>query len=330
MRVLVAGLGSMGKRRVRNLLALEVETIVGVDPRQDRREEAASEYGIAVHADLEEALTAFRPDALIVSTPPDRHMDVAERAVRTGMPCFIEASVVDAERILALHEATHSSGPIIAPSCTMRYFPGPTKAREVILSGKIGTPLSFTYQTGQYLKDWHPWEPIESYYVSKRATGGCREIVPFELTWLNPLFGKPKPISCVKKRLGDLGVDIDDIYHVVLEYPGEVLGTITVDVLTRPKASRELRVIGSTGQLVMSADENVVRFASISCPEWTRLPLDKGSVHSGYINPEEPYIRELGDFLVAVSSGRREAFPNTLIEDYEILRLLEKLEQLSD
>jgi predicted dehydrogenase len=36
----------MGKRRVRNLRALQIEHIAGVDPREDRRAEAMERYGI--------------------------------------------------------------------------------------------------------------------------------------------------------------------------------------------------------------------------------------------------------------------------------------------
>ncbi len=46
MKFLIAGLGSMGKRRIRNLLALGERDIVGFDIRADRRQEALDRYGI--------------------------------------------------------------------------------------------------------------------------------------------------------------------------------------------------------------------------------------------------------------------------------------------
>ena len=39
MQVLVVGLGSMGKRRIRNLIKLGFKNIIGFDPRLDRRVE---------------------------------------------------------------------------------------------------------------------------------------------------------------------------------------------------------------------------------------------------------------------------------------------------
>ena len=324
MKVLVIGLGSMGKRRLRNLKALGIDAVAGVDPRPDRRAEAAKIRALPTFASLEEGLNAFSPDALVISTPPDQHMDCAFLAARRGLPCFIEASVVDAERILELQRLTEERGPLIAPSCTMRYFPGPRKVKELIAVGAIGKVLNVNYHTGQYLRDWHPWEAIEDYYVSKRATGGCREIVPFELTWLNDVFGDPQPLACLRGRVGDLRIDIDDIYYCWLRYPGNVTASITVEVLSRPAATRELRVLGSDGQLVFSADDNSVRVCSVASPSWIHHELQRGRAADGYINPEEPYVAELGDFLGAVSSRGR--FPNSLLDDYRVLQVLNELE----
>ena len=66
MRFLVIGLGSMGKRRVRNLQALGHRNVAGFDPHVDRRNEAADKYGSVVYPDFATAAEAFRPDVLII------------------------------------------------------------------------------------------------------------------------------------------------------------------------------------------------------------------------------------------------------------------------
>jgi predicted dehydrogenase len=330
MKFLVIGLGSMGKRRVRNLLAIGGHHVAGFDPRADRRAEAQDKYGIAVFDSVEGALAGFAPDALVISTSPAHHMTYARIGQARQLPCFIEASVVEADAILALHEQTREHGPLMAPSCTMRFFPGPKKVKQLIAEGVIGKVLNINYQTGQYLPDWHPWEKIEDFYVSERATGAGREIVPFELTWLNDIFGQPTPLACAKAKLTDMNADIDDIYHCLLRYPDNVLANVTVEVISRPQSCRELRVLGSTGEIVMSADDNCVRYASVAHPQWVRIDLGGGSVEAGYINPEEPYIAEMTAFVNAIVSGERSSYPNTLLDDYNILQTLYQLETLSE
>lgn len=330
MKFLVVGLGSMGKRRVRNLQALGYHCIAGFDIRGDRLAEASEKYAIQTYTSFEAALDQFKPDALIISTSPKYHMDYAWPAYRKGLPCFIEASVVDAEKVRELGTLVKSSGVVMAPSCTMRYFPGPKRVKEIIKKGLIGKPVNINYQTGQYLSDWHPWEPIEEFYVSDRETGGCREIVPFELTWLNDIFGQPEALACVKAKVTDLSADIDDIYHCLLRYPQNVLANMTVEVVSRPCATRELRVLGSEGEVVMSADENCVRYARAGSQDWVRFPLDGGTVEAGYINPEEPYIAEMGDFVAAAKSRDQAKFPNSLEDDWSVLQVLYRLESFTE
>jgi len=329
MNYLVIGLGSMGKRRVRNLQALGIKNVAGFDTRVDRRHESQKKYGIPVFDSLETAMKDFLPHAFMISTPPDLHMHYAFYAYEHGISCFIEASVVDADKIKQLSEKIRGTKIIMAPSCTMRYFPGPKKVKELIRAGAIGRVLNVNYQTGQYLPDWHPWEDIREFYVSKRETGAAREIVPFELTWLNDVFGESQALACVKAKLTDMPADIDDIYHCLLRYDGNVIANITVEVISRPKACRDMRVLGSDGEIVLSADSNSVRYINTSMEEWTEFKFDEGTIESQYINPEEPYIAEVKDFVSAVEEKDQLLFPNSLDADCKILQTLYALEKMA-
>ena len=69
MKILQVGLGSMGKRRIRNLLSLGYKDITGFDLREDRRKESKSTYNIRNISNLKPNVLADT-DTLIVSTPP--------------------------------------------------------------------------------------------------------------------------------------------------------------------------------------------------------------------------------------------------------------------
>jgi len=329
MNYLVIGLGSMGKRRVRNLQALGLEHVAGFDPRADRRQESAEKYGIEIFDNLDNAMQTFEPNVFVISTPPDLHMHYAYFAFERGISCFIEASVVDAEKIKLLSQKVENTNIVMAPSCTMRYYFGPKKIKELISEKVIGEILNINYQTGQYLPDWHPWEKIEDFYVSTRETGAAREIVPFELTWLNDIFGDAKALACVKAKLTDMPADIDDIYHCLLRYNGNILANLTVEVISRPKATRKMRILGSDGELIFSAETNSVSYINTSMDSWKEYKFDTGTVESEYINPEEPYIAEMKDFVTAVNAKDQSLYPNTLQNDYGVLQTLYALEQLT-
>ena len=329
MRSLVIGLGSMGKRRVRNLQALGESDIAGFDPQEKRINESKEKYNIKTYDDFNKAVSSFKPDIFIISTPPDLHMKYAYYAKDNNIDCFIEASVVESKKILDLVKIAKEKKLIMAPSCTMSYFPAPKKIKELILNNTIGKALNYNYQSGQYLPDWHPWEKIEDFYVSNPATGGCREIVPFELTWLNAIFGNPKPLACVKTKLTDMNADIDDIYHCLLQYPNNMIGNLTVEVVSRPKAVREIRIIGSKGEIAYSADTNSLKYINTDMDSWEVISFESGTIEKEYINPEEPYINEIKDFLNAVQNRDSSLFPNNLEKDYQVLQNLYRLEKLS-
>ncbi len=333
MKFLVIGLGSMGKRRVRNLIALGYkDSVVGFDPRVDRTNET-KEYGIETFNDFDEAIGKYKPDAFLISTPPNLHMKYAYFAYENNISCFIEASVVDADKILELSKIIKNKNIVMAPSCTMRYYPGPMKIKELVENGTIGKVLNYNYHTGQYLPDWHPWEDIKDFYVSNPDTGGAREIVPFELTWLNNIFGDAKPLACVRKKLTDMPTDIDDIYHCLLEYPNNIIGNLTVEVISRPKAVREFRVMGAEGEIIFSGDTNSVKYINTDMQDWETISFDTGTVQDGYINPEEPYINEVKDFVNSIKlviNGKKSNYTNTLEDDYKILQNLYRLEEISE
>jgi predicted dehydrogenase len=324
MRVLIVGLGSMGKRRVRNLLALTAGEVVAFDSREDRRQEAKTKYGIAVYKDFASAM-AVGPDALVISTGPDLHMQYAHLALEANKPFFTEASVTD-DGMADLIKKLSRKKLVGVPSCTMRFYPGPKKIKELIDGGRIGRVLAFTYHSGQYLPDWHPWEDYRKFYVARKETGACREIVPFELVWLVWAFGGIERLSCLMGKVGDLEVDIDDLYQILFRFQGGAIGHLMVDVLARPDV-RHMRVVGTEGIIEWLAKENVIRASKMPDYSWENFPLNQGTMEQQYVNPEEPYIEEMNRFLRAVRG--EEPFGYTYEEDYQILQILYQTEESS-
>lgn len=324
MRSLVIGLGSMGRRRVRNLRALGVTEIVGYDPRPDRRDRAAADYNIVTLSEWS-AAAADSAALWIVSSPPISHLNYAREALNRGVHVFTEADLPDP----LIHEVIRrrdQTGLVAVPSCTMRHYEGPKQVRAAVQAGVIGKPLLFVYHSGQFLADWHPWERYQDFYVSKRETGAAREIVPFELVWLTWVFGAVSRVTGLATRSGTLDADIDDRYALALAFDSGVTGTIMVDVLARPEV-RSFRLNGSEGTLEWDQPSLTMRTRKPGELAWTEQKLDQGTAEAGYINPEEPYIAELRDFLAAVR-GEGD-YPFRFEDELALHRALEHMEQHS-
>ena len=324
MKILVVGLGSMGKRRIRNLQFLKQKDILGFDPREDRCGEARKKYQIHTFSNIDDAVKE-NPDAMIISTPPDLHMKYAKIALRNKIHFFTEASVVQDE-MLEVIDMLKESEKVGLPSCTMRYHPIVKEIRKILAENLIGKPLSFQYHSGQYLPDWHPWEDYRKFYVSKKETGACKEIVPFELVWLIDMFGDIKSVLGRKAKVSDLEADIDDIYNILLEFSNGIEALMTIDVIAR-FPFRQLKILGEKGVIFADwSSKNVKYFTKEN--DWIENKVYDGIIEEDYINGEEPYIEEMNTFLKSIKKETNQ--PYTFEEDLKILKILESIEKSSD
>jgi predicted dehydrogenase len=325
MKFLVVGLGSMGKRRVRCLQALGYRDVCGFDSRADRRKEAEKLYGIRTFDNVEAAIKETVPHALIISVPPDAHHIFMKIAVQRRIHFFVEASVVDTD-MDAIRRDVEKAGIVGAPSATLRFHPGIRKIGDLVKSGALGKVSNVIYHCGQYLPDWHTYEKVSDYYVSNPATGGAREIVPFELTWITDIFGMPrKAFGNVRRTIRIPGAEkIDDTYNCLLDY-GDLLATITIDVVSR-SATRRLTINGDARQLRWDWNKNAVDLFDPAKNEWESLSYEVQKAAAGY-NPnigEQMYIDELRTFIEATQGKGK--WVNSIADDHAVLKLLYAIE----
>lgn len=322
-KYLVIGLGSMGKRRVRCLMALGVkaENIYGIDTRTDRCSEAKEKYGICI-VNSEQEVDFSEIEAVIVSLPPDKHSLGVDIAIKYSKPVFVEASVVleDVESI----KKNNVNNIFIAPSCTFIYHPMIKEIKKMVQSGKYGKVCNFSYHSGQYLPDWHPWENVNDFYVSNRITGGAREIVPYELTWITDIFGMPNEIKGYFRKTMDLQCQIEDSYAGSIDY-GDMIGNILVDVVGR-NAVRNLIINFEKAQIQWRCEKEQIEIYEAENSEWKYIKQPEMIHEEGYnanIN-ENMYIEEIESFLKGIKDERQ--YANTIDRDIEVLRLLKQFE----
>jgi predicted dehydrogenase len=315
----------MGRRRVRNLTHLGDVEVAAFEPSDERREQAGADAGIQTFAAFDAALE-WAPDALVISTPPDRHAEYALAAAKRGLHFFTEASVVT-DGMEAVIEAVRGTGLVAAPSCTMRFHPAVGVIGRRIGEGAIGRPLALTHHVGQYLPDWHPWEDYRTFYVSRRETGAAREIVPFELNWLTYLFGPVTHGNCLKAKVSSLEVDIDDIYSTLLRFASGLQASMVIEVISRP-AIRQARILGEEGTLLWDWPNAKVLEYRASSGAWQEFP-DPPPVRGpgGDWVAENMYIAEMAGYLEAIRGGA--PWPLSLEEDHALLSTVLELESAS-
>lgn len=320
LHFLIIGLGSMGKRRIRNLRANGEENIIGFDIRRDRREEARIKYGIKTIDDLKD-ITPKDFDVLIISTSPEAHGDYIRFALVHKKHFFVEhPTSTDGYDDIIKNKNLEI---VKAPSCTLRFYTPIKMMKKLLDQGAVGKVLAFQYHMGQFLPDWHPWEDYRQVYFSKKETSACREMLPFELIWLTWLIDAPiVDISGTITKVSDLEMNADDIILANTKHTNNIFGNLVIDVISR-KPFRTLRILGSTGNLEWERFDHQIKVFNAETKIEDAILVPDGNKETGYVNEEDMYNEEIKTFLDAVA-GRME-YPFTFEENLLNLKALFKL-----
>lgn len=324
MKFLVIGLGSMGKRRVRNLQKHGERDVIGFDIRKDRAEEANRLYGIKTFSDFNKALSE-KPSVFVISCPPDKHLQYANYALDNSIPFFSEVNTDTPENMKKfVNRVEKAKGLLAAPSCTMRYHPCAAAIKEILSSGSLGKPLLLTYHSGENLEDWHPWEKVTDYYVGKKETGGGRDQIAFEMEWIRWLLGKATSVRALTTKLSDSAADIYDVYDLIVQFENKVVSNVLVDVIQRP-ADRIFRLVCEDGVIHWDWMTHYVRAYNV--PEKKLIEIPERPGYKGYM-VEEMYEDEIKQFLASLKNHKE--YPLTFREELDIVNIVYASEQSSE
>jgi predicted dehydrogenase len=249
MRFLIAGLGSIGRRHFRNLIALGERDITLLRTRKATLpdDELA---GYPAETDIQEALEKHTPDAVIVANPTSMHLEIAIPAAKAGCHILLEKPVSHSlERLDVLQEAAEKSGSKILVGFQFRYHPTLNKARELIRSGTLGRILTVHVHWGEYLPQWHPWEDYRQSYAARADLGGGVIVtLTHPLDYLRDLLGEVESLYSFNGHISPLAVDVEDVAEIGLEFRSGALGGVHVNYFQRPPVHR-LEIVGTDGTL---------------------------------------------------------------------------------
>ncbi|MBN1264752.1 MAG: Gfo/Idh/MocA family oxidoreductase [Anaerolineales bacterium] len=268
MRTLIAGLGSIGRRHLRNLLALGEEDIVLL--RSGRGTLPDDELaGFPVETDIQLALKNRQPDAVIVSNPTAFHMDIAIPAAAAGCSLLLEKPIShDLKRIEELKQAVHQGGGQVLVGFQFRFHPGMKKAQDLLAQETLGKPLYVRVHWGEYLPDWHPWEDYrDSYSARKDLGGGVVLTLCHPLDYLRMLFGEVESVNADLRSGRLAGLDVEDTAEILLDFENDVLGSVHLDYVQRP-ASHTLEVTTENGRIKWDNADGSVSWIEAGKDTW--------------------------------------------------------------
>ena len=313
-KIAILGCGSIGKRHLRNFLALGGTELVGVDLRTDRRGEVEQELGLPTMASLDEALQGGL-DAVLIALPNSSHLPALRQALEADCHVFVEKPVaISFEGLEAVIAMQERKGLVGFMGSNFKFHPSFRQMKTWLEAGRIGRVLSARVVAGQYLPDWHPWEDYRQGYSARKALGGGVLFDSHELDYLTWLLGPVSQVACMAGRVGDLEIDTEDLAIMLFKFASGALGQVQVDYLQRSYL-RRYEFCGTEGSLLWEFGTGRVSLYTAATQQWTHEP----EPHDYQIN--NMYLEQAIHFLSCLE-GQEQPL-TTLRKGMEILHLLE-------
>lgn len=323
LNILVIGLGSMGKRRIRLLLERPNVTIFGVDSNQERCKEVQDTLHVQCYESIDTAVSTQPIHAAMVCTSPLSHANIIHECLSKKMHVFTELNLVQ-DRYDENIALAKENRVVLFLSSTFLYRTEPEYIIDTVkqTEGK----LNYNYHIGQYLPDWHPWESYNNYFIGNPRTNGCREIMAIELPWLVTCFGDIKSVQVLKSKNTNLNITYNDNYQLMIEHTNGTHGTLSVDVVAR-KAVRRFEVYGENLYLTWDGKPTTVNHFDIENKADRFVNFEDASEHrEGYAEfvTENPYREEIAAFLDEIQGVHSAKWD--FERDKEVLSIIDKIE----
>jgi len=273
-RVLIVGLGSIGKRHLR----LARELLPGADIRVLRHQacDDVPEYADGCFSSLEQAL-AFGPKLAVIANPATCHILAALPLAGAGVHLLVEKPIsnisTDALELVNLSLAQHA---VLAIGYNLRFLPSLRHFRERICEGLIGNVWSVRAEIGQYLPAWRPDTDYRHGVSARRALGGGALLeLSHEIDYLRWTFGEIDWVSATLSRQSNLEIDVEDTAHLILGFvpasgTSALIANVNLDFL-RHDASRLCTAIGEKGSLRWNGLTGEVQFYPAGALAWQSL-----------------------------------------------------------
>ena len=275
MRFLVVGTGSIGTRHCRNLVALG-QQVSAWDADPARLSEAAAFPGVTAVASLDAGLSAA-PAAVLVCTPPARHVAIARAALERGAHVFVEKPIAAAaDDVPELLELARRRGRWVSVGYNLRFLPSLRRVKALIDGGRVGRVYAARAEFGFHLPAWRPGRDYrDNYALSQALGGGILLDAIHELDYLGWLLGDASEVFGATAHVSDLAGDTEDVAEVTLRFADGALGQVHLDYVRRAYR-RTLEVMGADGVIEW---EYPAQRVTVRGPEPDRveaIPVDGG------------------------------------------------------
>jgi predicted dehydrogenase len=306
----IIGLGNALTPHARAVLDLadRVRVVHAVARNAEQRRVAAERYGFSTSDDAAAAIADPRVDAILILTPTNSHLDIAETAFAAGKHVLCEkpldTTVERAERLVAAgrHADRH-----LAVMLQHRFRAASQRLKVLLETNALGEVQAATMTV--------PWWRPQAYYdepgrgVKARDGGGVLLIQAIHtLDLFRWCVGIGSVDAAIVSTTSLHRMETEDYATALVRLGNGTPGTITATVAAFPGGPEQIMVIGSKGVARMDGSNLVVSFLN-GTEDVVRDTGGSGSGSGFMAFSHEPHKAVISDFLDAIEQGRDPAIP---------------------
>jgi len=301
VRFLICGLGSIGMRHLRNLEKLgQTDLVLYRSGTATLPQSDLADY--PVEDDLRAALERWSPDAVLITNPTALHLEAAIPAARRGCHLLLEKPISDrVEQVDELKSALAAGGGRVLVGFQYRYHPTLLHAKRLVERRELGQPILARANYGDYLPDWHAWEDYRQSYSARAELGGGVLLTlchPFD--YLRWILGEIRSLEAVVDSGQALGLDVDTVALVTLEFEAGVLASVNLDYHRRPPR-HHLEIVCTEGTIRWDQADGLLRWWQADRAEWL-----SASVPDGY-ERNDMFLDEMKHFVDVIEGASEPA-----------------------
>lgn len=297
MKALVCGLGSAGRRHVRNLKAIDPAIAIAALRRPGAEPLPAGVERFVDHVfDVLDDALAWSPDVAVIATPAPLHVPQSLALARCGAHVLVEKPLSHTlDGVDALIDTCRARALVLMVAYNLRFEPSLRALHQAMVEGRVGRAVAFRAEVGQFLPDWRPSADYRQGVSARRGLGGGVLLeLSHEIDYACWLMGEVAGVSARVAHVSDLDLDVEDLAEITLDFASGAIGNIHLDMIQR-SPTRVCRVIGTEGTLVWDGIRRETRCFSARSREWTTLFSEAAP------DPNASYVAEVEHFLACVA-----------------------------
>lgn len=316
-RILIVGLGSIGKRHLR--IAREFFPQNKIAVLRHKADPIVPEHADYSFSSIDEALE-FSPQMAVIANPATFHLSVAMELAKIGTHLLIEKPLsATTNGVAELLDVCRENKARLATGYNLRFLPSLQKFKTMLDDNVIGAVWSVRSEIGQFLPSWRQGTDYRQDVSAQHALGGGALLeLSHELDYLRWIFGEVAWVQASLSKQSDLDIDVEDTAHLILgfhekshEHP--LIASVSLDFI-RQDTTRSCTAIGKLGSLRWNGISGTVELYEAGAQAWQ-------VVYQHQPTRDESYQAEWAGFIACIAQEKE---PYVSGEDgLMVLRIIE-------